>query len=395
MAADSAQKGIRALVIGGGLGGLTAAIALRRAGVDAVVHEAAKSLQQIQVGVGMVIWTNGIRALQRIGLGDRVSAVGTALDFLDLTTTNGRLLAHWPVGDVGRTAGGPSIALSRADLHRALAQELPADKLRLGAQCTGFTQDETGVTVRFADGAQERGDVLIGADGVRSRIRSELGLAGPDFPPYAGYTIWHSIIDFDSGQQSVKPGTFWLVFGCGSRFGFYRIDAKRVYWSGIGYVPAGGQDAADGRKREVLRRFAGWHAPIEAMIQATDEKAIHKVDIFGGKMLPSWGAGRVALLGDAAHPMTTNLGQGACMAIEDGLALGDAVGTGADRAAELRAYEARRLPRVAAMLQLAQRLNSSASLESAFRCWMRNQMIRLMFGRGLGREYEQQLIRAV
>jgi 2-polyprenyl-6-methoxyphenol hydroxylase-like FAD-dependent oxidoreductase len=270
---------------------------------------------------------------------------------------------------------------------------MPEGALRLGAPCTGFTADDQRVTVRLADGSEQSGDILVGADGLHSVIRAGLGLTEPGFPPYAGYTLWHSVIPFDLEKAGVPASTFLLTFGRGSRFACYRIDENRVYWSGIGYVAEGGRDGAGGRKRDVLERFHGWHAPIEALIDATADNAIHRVDIFGGQMLQRWGQGRVTMLGDAAHPMTTNFGQGAGMAIEDAVALAEALGRGGDLQAALRGYEELRRVRVTAMMNLANKLNSTASLESPFRCWMRDTMIRYLFRVGIGRQYEREMTR--
>jgi len=383
----------RVLLVGGGLGGLTAALALRKAGLEAMVFEKARDLRHIQVGIGMVVWANGFRALRHVGLEEKAAAVGTRLEFLEFRGRSGKRLALWRAGDVSRKAGAPSVALSRGDLHRVLSDAMPGEALRLGSACAGFTAEDGRVTLRLADGSEQSGDVLVGADGLHSVVRAGLGLAAPGFPPYAGYTIWHSVIPFDLEKAGVPLGTFLLTFGRGSRFACYRIDESRVYWSGIGYVPAGGQDGAGGRKRDVLERFRGWHAPLEALIEATPEDDVHRVDIFGGQMLPRWGQGRVTLLGDAAHPMTTNLGQGASMAMEDAVALAEALSGGGDVPAALRGYEERRRQRVTAMMGLANKLNSTASLESAFRCWMRDMVIRFLFHRGLGRQYEQEMTR--
>lgn len=376
-------------MVGAGLGGLTAAIALRRAGIDTVVFERRSDPQKIQVGVGMVVWHNGMRALQKVDLADRVQAVGSLIERVELRAWHGDLLNQWAVGEVALALGASTIGVTRADLHRVLLESLRDGVLRLAAECTGFVQDQTGVTVRLADGSEERGDLLIAADGVNSMIRRQLlGMTGR-YPPYAGYTIWHAIIAFE--HEMARAGVFRLLFGCGSRFSFYHVGRNYVYWSGIGYVSEGGTDTQNGRKAALLERFRGWQPPVERLIEATEESAIDRVDVFGGLAIDRWGEGRVTLLGDAAHPMTTNLGQGACMAIEDAIVLGESLCSGRDVASALRTYEARRLPRTTRMMKLAQQFNSKASVESWWRCWLRDQAIKLIFHRFAGRRYAEML----
>ena len=380
-------KPLAAVVLGAGLGGLSAGLALRSAGAEVSVFERADSLESIQVGIGMVLWPNGMRALERLGVSRAVEGIGAPLESLDLYAASGKLLNRWEVGAINRDVGAPSLALSRGELHGVLADAFRAEStITFGAEGVDFTEDADGVTVQFEDGRMELGDVLVGADGIASGIRRRLtGKGPPDFPPYAGYTIWHSIVPFD--RDAVRGGAFFLLFGRGSRVAYYRLDDERVYWSGIGFVPAGSE--GDIRKEEVLDFFRDYAPPVTELIESTAEADIQRHDIYGGETLGQWGGGRVTLLGDAAHPMTTNLGQGAGMAIEDGVVLGACLGRASDPASGLRDYEARRMQRTSEMMELANRLNSSAALEGRVRTWVRNQMVSHLFQRGIGRDYEQ------
>src|SRR4051794_35008104 len=228
---------MKALVIGAGVGGLSAGLALRElSGAEVRIFERAPHLDAITVGIGMVIWPNGMHALRQLGL----EPAGHRIDRLEFFAAGGRRLNAWEVGALGTRLGAPSQALSRGELHRALAETYGAERIAFGAEYVGHSEDADGVTVTFADGRTERGDVLIGADGIVSKIRRTLtGQGPPDFPPYAGYTIWHAIIDHPA--EDVPPNVFTLLFGRGHRFAHYRIDERRVYWSGIGFVEPGNE----------------------------------------------------------------------------------------------------------------------------------------------------------
>jgi 2-polyprenyl-6-methoxyphenol hydroxylase-like FAD-dependent oxidoreductase len=164
-----------------------------------------------------------------------------------------------------------------------------------------------------------------------------------------------------------------------------------MYWSILGYMPEGGRDPESGLKESLLARVRDWVAPVGDLITATPEKAITRSDIFGGEPLPRWGVDRVTLLGDAAHPMTTVLGQGACMAIEDGVVISACLQANADPVAALRAYEVQRQARTAMIMKAQERFGSTAARETAVRCWIRNQVIKRLFQRVVRPRYEATL----
>jgi 2-polyprenyl-6-methoxyphenol hydroxylase-like FAD-dependent oxidoreductase len=377
--------GLRALVIGGGIGGLTAGLALGHAGVKAVVFERANDLRKIQVGGGIHLWHNAMRAYGQLGLADRVAAVGSAVERQEFRNWRGVLLATWPVGDIGRRLEAPTFGVSRADLHRVLVGALDEGTLQLGAECTGFSQDADGVSVRFADGREERGDALIGADGISSLVHTQLH--GPPRRRYAGYTVWQAIVDFD--RQQAPVGTFAVLFGPGKRFAWYHIGGQRLYWFGVANAPEGGRDPQGRTKAMLLEHFTGWAEPIEAIIAATDEAAISRLDMADRKPLHRWGAGRVTLLGDAAHAMTFNVGQGACQAVEDAVTLAKCLKATPDVPAALREYETRRIPRTTSYVNLARRIGAMGRWEHPLACAARDRLMRLTFGGPALRQHER------
>jgi 2-polyprenyl-6-methoxyphenol hydroxylase-like FAD-dependent oxidoreductase len=375
------QQAIKhALIVGGGIGGLAAAIALRRAGIRATVYERADELRA--VGAGLALWANAVRALGRLGLGDAVRAIGVPEASAAIHSWRGQTLIPMSSRDMERRLGEVSIVVHRADLQAILQGALDGDAVRLGARCTSFAQDEGGVTALFADGATARGDLLIGADGLHSAVRAQLFGAAP--PRYAGYTAWRAVAPFDHAR--LTPGE---TMGRGARFGMAPVSGGRAYWYATLNTPAGGRDPEGGRKRALLEIFRGWHAPIEALIEATDEATILRNDIYDRVPLPYWSVGRVTLLGDAAHPMTPNLGQGACQALEDAVVLADALKQGGDIAAALRAYQSRRIDRTAALVRQARQIGGVGQWSNPLACRLRDVLMKYIVARVQDRQLER------
>jgi 2-polyprenyl-6-methoxyphenol hydroxylase-like FAD-dependent oxidoreductase len=306
---------------------------LRRAGFDVADFERVPTLQA--VGAGLTLWPNASKALGQLDLGTALAAISVPNRDSEIRTWDGRRLSLIPTRDLVARFGAPLIAVHRADLQGILLDALGAEQLHLGARCVGIHDDGAGVTAHFADGRAVRGGALIGADGLHSVVRAHL--CGDQPPRYAGYTAWRGVTAFPA--ERVVPGE---TQGAGQRFGIVRLDSGRVYWFATANLPEGSDDPPGERRATLLARFAGWHAPITEVIAATDEAAILRNDIYDRDPLPRWGRGRVTLLGDAAHPMTPNLGQGACQALEDAVVLAKCLRATSDLAAGLRAYESQR-----------------------------------------------------
>jgi 2-polyprenyl-6-methoxyphenol hydroxylase-like FAD-dependent oxidoreductase len=371
------QTNGRAIIVGAGVGGLTAAIALRRlAGIETVVFERASDLRKIQVGGGLQVWTNAMKAMKQLDLMEPLIAASAELEQFDFRTQSGDVLISFPANQMSRELGAPSVGVSRVDLHRVLLGALEDGVVHLSAECTGFSQDKEGVTVRFADGREERGAFLIGADGGRSTLRNQVGEPAP--ARYAGYSIWQTVGHL--GNELPPPELFGIWHGRGKRFIFYRVGGGQQHWAAIvNAVPGGG--LRDGAKAALLDWYRGWERPIESMIQATAESDISRVDMYGRPQpLSTWGSGRVTLLGDAAHPVTLNLGQGACQAIEDAITLAKQLRGAPDAVSGLRAYEAARQKRTANILTVAWNLGRIGQLNNPLLCWVRDRSMRQLRG---------------
>ncbi len=347
----------RALVIGGGIGGLSAARALTRAGLEVSVFERAPALEQIQVGGAIHIWHNGMRGLQKLDLADQVQSLGgraAEVDTAEFRNWRGKLLVAWSPRQTQQTVGAPTVGVVRPELHGVLVGGLQPGVLQLGRECTGFEQHPDGVVATFADGSRESGDILVGADGLRSAVRR--GLFGDQQLRFAKYASWQALCSYDSAHT--PEGLFRVIWGPGARFLFYHVAAGRIYWEGIYATEAGGSDPPGQRQRAVVAKFAGWHPPVQEILAATEEAAIMRGDVYDRPPTKHWGAGRVTLLGDAAHPMTNAVGQGANMTIEDSVVLGSLLHGATDPVAALRAYERKRMRRAAATAQLAHTLST-------------------------------------
>ena len=368
---------VKVIVVGGGIGGLTVAIALRRAGLEVVVFERAEGLQEI--GAGLLLAANAQKALGKLGLEEAVVSLGTPASAGEIRSWRGEVLASIPAQELERRVGAASAAVHRADLQALLLRELGEGPLRLGSEVEGFAQDEAGVTVLLAGGSEERADLLVGADGLNSRIRNKL--FGSEELRYAGYTAWRAVA---KPEQEILPwGTGFESWGRGGRFGCAHIGKGRVYWFATRNSAEGGKDgppgSPTGTRTALLQYFGEWHHPVRELIEATDEEAIRRDDLFDREPLSArWGVGRVTLLGDAAHPITPNLGQGACQAIEDAVVLARCLREVDGVADALRRYEELRAARTARIVRQSRRIGQVGQLENPLLCRLRDRALAMI-----------------
>jgi 2-polyprenyl-6-methoxyphenol hydroxylase-like FAD-dependent oxidoreductase len=376
---------MKAIVVGSGIGGLSAAIALRKVGVEAVVFERARELREI--GAGLSLMANATGALNGMGLAGALRGMGQTIGVAEIRAWRGDLLSRVPAWRITEKVGARSAAVHRADLQAALVRELGDENVRLGASCVGFDQESGGVRAFFADGTEERADLLVGADGLRSTIRQSL--LGDGSPRYAGYTAWRAVVSPREGL--VPAGEAVEVWGRGVRFIRAGIGRGRVYWAATKNAPEGERNASgQAAKEEVLGLCSGWLDPVEALVSATDGDEILRTDIYDRDPPEKrWGEGRVTLLGDAAHPMTPDMGQGACQAIEDAVALAECLKERQDVENALALYEARRLRRTAAIVRGSRRMGRIAQLQNPLACRLRDSALKALPDRVQMRQLEE------
>jgi FAD-dependent urate hydroxylase len=344
------------LIIGAGPGGLTAAIALRRVGIEATLFERAPELGTIGAGIG--VQSNAMRALMRLGIGERLIDAGTEMREQEIYDHRGTLLLRLPQGEAADAFGTPTISLLRSDVQLALVDALDDGVLQLGSECTAVEQDAEGVTAHFADGRSERGALLIGADGGRSVVRKHIYGEKDAKPRYSGVTIWRSVVQLDG---ALPDDTARGYLAPGQTFVMFPVGRQRIYWGAGVRGPEGGTMPKEG-VREILCDLLRDFPPISReIVQATPEEAFIRGDIYDRDPEKTWIKDRVVLLGDAAHMTTPFVGQGAGISMEDSvrlakeLALTNGLRDQRMIGQALLAYEHERLPRCAKVVLSSRR----------------------------------------
>ncbi|UUU25414.1 FAD-dependent monooxygenase [Streptomyces sp. DSM 40750] len=353
----------KALVVGAGIGGLTAAAALRHAGWDVEVHERATELRA--AGSGLSVMSNAIAALESAGLDLKLAERGEVLRSYHVRTARGRLIREFPFPSIIRRLGVPSVLITRSALQEALLEAAEGIRLHLGSAAEDFSVDEASgqVTVRFADGREAHGDVLVGADGFNSAVRRQM--VGPEDSRDSGYLVWLALTPFR--HPRFTPGSVTHYWGSGQRFGLVDMGGGLLYWWGTKNMPASRSHDWKGGKAEVARAFAGWADEVRQAIEVTPEESILAVPSRDRMFLERWGRGPVTLLGDAAHPMLTSLGQGSGMAIEDAVVLARCLRGSGDVPAALRAYEDERRERTRGMVAASRSISEFEQSENVRR----------------------------
>ncbi|MCK7624948.1 FAD-dependent monooxygenase [Streptomyces sp. RS10V-4] len=370
---DRGSGGRTAIVAGGGIGGLAAALALAGRGWRVRVLERAARFGE--VGAGLSLWPNGVRALEALGVGAAVRAQALAEAEAGFRDVSGRWLSRTDTAELARRYG-PVALIHRADLLDILRRALPADALCTGSAVTAVETGGARVRVGHGSGVLEA-DLLVGADGIHSSVRRALWPQAPE-PRYAGYTAWRLVARYG---PLTAGGETW---GRGERIGIAPLPDGRTYLFGVANAPAG-QRGPDGELAELRRRFGHWHDPIPALLAAATEEAVLRHDVYELPPLPSYATGRVALLGDAAHAMTPDLGQGANQALEDAVTLATLLDprTRASVPEALAAYDRVRRPRTQLIARRSRRIGAVAQCAWEPGRAVRDRVLRLIPARHL------------
>lgn len=352
------------------------------------MFDRAQDISHVQLGTGIHLWPNAMKALAQIELAEPMSDVGSEVEHARFLDSKGNFLTQFHPGEAGRRVGAVTVGILRGAAHKVLTNALDhPSALRLGAECTGFDQDQHGVTLKLAGGREERGDFLVGADGLRSVVRAKL--IG-DEPRYAS-SSWVGLVEFE--REDAPSDALNVVWGPGKGFIFFHAGGRTLSWIGniVADAQANGGAPPLGTRKPALRaEFEGWTEPVTSIIEATEEDQIALTHIFDRPPTKEWGTGRVTLLGDAAHPMIPTVTQGACQAIEDGVVLAKCVTSGDDVEATLRSYEKLRIPRTARLQQTSRRLAKVGEWHSPLACGLRNQLFK-RFGKLAEKQEEKEV----
>lgn len=350
---------MRIIICGAGIGGLTAALCLVHYGHDVTLIEQAAELGEI--GAGLQVSPNAMRVFQALGMEEQIAQHAFRPEAIETRMgESGQTLFRIPLmAGAEPIWGAPYYHVHRADFIAALWQVLESRApgcVRLDAALSAYEQDEAGVSVHLVSGEHLSGDVLIGADGIHSAVRTHM--LGAEAPVFTGHMAWRAVVPIEQLGDKLPPPTACAWMGRGRHAVTYRLRGgalanfvgvvERNDWTGESWTEPGS-------KREALDDFVGWHPAVTRLVEAAD--TLYRWALFDRPPLRSWTAGRVALLGDAAHPMLPFLAQGAAMAVEDGWVLArELTAAAGDPAAGLTAYQGARFARTS-HIQAASRAN--------------------------------------
>ena len=370
------MAGLKVLVVGGGIGGITCMLALRQRGLDAELFEQAAAFGQ--VGAGIQVASNGARLLLKLGLGAALKKVATypqGRDYRGWDT--GERLYYTPLGQKAEAHfGSPYYAAHRAELLDVLLSGLDRGAVRLSARVARADQDDRGVTLTLADGTTARGDILVGADGIHSTVRAQL--FGKELPRYTGNVAWRGLVPAERVAHLDLGSVVGVWMGPNRSIVQYYVSAGRTFnWIGISrsQEPARESWLAEGKIEDALAEYDGWHSTIRTIMAATPK--VLRQALYDREPLPDWQVGRIVLLGDAAHPMLPFYAQGGAQSIEDAYVLAGCIAEGQDdpRAALAR-FVKMRLPRTAWMQGLARREEQTYQTNDAATIKARNEKMR-------------------
>jgi 2-polyprenyl-6-methoxyphenol hydroxylase-like FAD-dependent oxidoreductase len=359
-----------ALIVGAGIGGLTAAVALRTIGWRATILE--RNLQLQEVGAGISLWPNAVHALTALGLRRALDAVSVIQQHAMVYTWQGAPLGPSLGAQFEAEFGAPLVTMHRAALQKLLIAAAGADSLMLNSTCAAVELDVDRARARLHDGSTADGDILIGADGIHSTVRR--AIFGHTSSTYTDYTAWRGVVPVDDAlRPRIATGEF---LGPGSLFGIATLGGSQVYWWASRRCPERDRARPELEKNQLMQHWGRWADPIPDLLDATPAEAIIRTPLHALPPLRTLSLGRIALIGDAAHPMLPHLGQGACQAIEGAVELAAALTAQTDPAAALSRYGVRRARRTASVVRKTQQVARIAHLRNPLVASLRNAALR-------------------
>ncbi|MGA9380268.1 MAG: FAD-dependent urate hydroxylase HpxO [Phormidium sp.] len=302
---------LKIIIIGAGIGGLTTGIALTKAGYQVEIYDKVKELRP--AGAGISLWSNGVKILNKLGLGDKIAAIGGQMDQMQYRSYKDELLNDISLHPLIEEVGQRPYPVARTDLQQMLLEAFPGE-VKLGSKCVGFEDFGDSVTAIFEDGNIATGDLLIVADGVRSTLRPYI-LGTEIEPRYAGYINWNGLV---KASEDLAAKNTWVIYvGEHKRASMMPVGGDRFYFFFDVPLPKGTSTPSEAIQQELANFFQGWPQPVQNLIKQINPLETNRLEIHDIGPIDTFVRGRVALLGDAAHTTTPDLGQGGCQAMED------------------------------------------------------------------------------
>lgn len=358
-----------ALIIGGGIGGLSAACALKKIGWRVTVFERAPEISE--VGAALHVWYNATNALSELGVIDEVDRRGKAVETYPIVDTKIRKLIESDYAQLDQQLGNKCYGIRRHDLISALMTGVDPEETRVNHELIDFSESDDGVVAKFSNGNEVKGDIMIAADGIKSLVRQKLFPDQPERKPlYCGYLAWRALLHFD--HPVYKGQVDFLSIGSQNQFGMCSLPDNNVYWFGTYNIPEDEIASHQIDKGFIRQEFRDYGSPVPEVIDATRQENILANGIYELEPAPNWYRGRVALLGDAAHATTPNLGQGGCMAIEDAVVLARTLADNASLEQAFSHYENQRFERSAKITLASRTIGNSVQKSNRVVAGLRN-----------------------
>ncbi len=346
---------VKFIINGGGIAGLTAAIAIERLGYEAVVFESAHEIKP--VGAGLVLQSNALNSLEYLKIEDQIIEASNPINQLVIVNENGKIVKQQKASSKYRELFG-GMAIHRHTLHSILQSYLDPRIIHTNKKAVSFSEDDEKIILHFADGSSEKGDFIISADGINSAVRRQI--LPESNPRYAGYISWRGVID-NFTPRVIEATETW---GSKGRFGIVPINENRIYW----YATISGSidDARLNRfgKTELMDHFKNYHPAVIKVLEQTENNGIIVTPICDIKPLNRFAYNRVLLIGDAAHATTPNLGQGACQAIEDAMFLHKELASTKNVYDAFKLFEQKRIKKAKFIIDTSRKLGAMAQIEN-------------------------------
>lgn len=358
------------LIIGAGIAGLTTALSLQKKNIDFLVFEAVDEIKA--VGAGITLAGNAMRVLKNIGIADEVKKRGQLIHSMIIEDEKGKQISVMDAERLSRVHGLDNVAIHRAELHQALLKNIPGNKIITGKKAVDFEEHAHGITIHFQDGSKAEGAAAIIADGINSAIRKKL--LPTVSPRYSGYTCWRGVVNNEWNLQHHAVETW----GANGRFGYVPVGNNQVYWFACKNAPYRDERMGKFSVKDLADNFRHYSSPIPQLIESTRERDLIWSDIADLKPISRFAFSRILLLGDAAHATTPNLGQGACMAMEDAFCVAHELDHFKnDVRKAFTSFESGRMKRIHYVVNTSYRLGKLAQTENPVLIKVRNALFRL------------------